>query len=107
MMLSAERLELINAYISEFEMLYLQKEKGKDHLVKHREESQLVKEYWDQIKNMKLKGEDITEDVLKKLLPYSNTNHNRENRCRISVSSAITKDVKSWFEKENWQKPEN
>ncbi|MFX0172060.1 MAG: hypothetical protein ACFE9L_09075 [Candidatus Hodarchaeota archaeon] len=107
MMLSTGRLELVNAYISEFETLYLQKEKGKDHLVRHQEESQTVKDYWMQIKATKSKGGEITEIVLKKLLPYNNTKHNRENGCRISVSPAITKDVKSWFEKANWQKPEN
>ncbi len=106
-MLSDERLELVRAYISEFETNYLIKEKGKLHLERHRKEDQDVKIYWDQIKTIKSEGGDITDMVLKKLLPYKDTKHNRENECRISVSPTINKDVKSWFENVGWQKAEN
>ncbi len=105
-MLSRDRKDLIYIYLEEFQLQYLRKEEGKTHLRKHREESELVKLYWDKIKEMEKEGADITDSVLKKLLPYNNTKHNRENGCRISVSPAITKDVKTWFENAGWQTPE-
>jgi hypothetical protein len=59
-------------------------------------ERECVARYWDEAKAGRKAEKDITDLVLYKLLPYSNTRHNRDAGYRISVTPAITKDIKKW-----------
>jgi len=99
--------EIIQKFTLEFKNNYLMEPKGQDHLLHYKREEQVVKKYWEEIKIKKSTGNEYYNDVLEKLLPYQNTKNNREKGYRISVMPAITKDLKSWFENANWQKPEN
>jgi hypothetical protein len=53
------------------------------------------------------RGEDVTDFVLLKLLPYENTAPNRRKGAWIHIAPAIIKDVKSFFEEAGWTKPED
>lgn len=49
------------------------------------------------------RGEDVTDDVLLKLLPHNNTRPHREAGAWIHIAPAVTKDVKSWFAGRGWE----
>jgi 5-methylcytosine-specific restriction protein B len=102
-----ENRSLYHSYASEFEKRYLLEPAGQKHLEAYRIEREAVRRYWAEIKEAKQRGEDITDSVLEKLLPYSNTKANREKGCHISIAPAITKDIRKWFENAGWQQPDN
>lgn len=106
-LVTAEKRSLFHSYASEFEKKYLLEPLGQAHLAGYKKERNEVIRFWSQIKEAKQRGERTTDMVLEKLLPYANTRHNREEGYRISVSPAITKDLKLWFKKANWQQPDN
>jgi len=91
----------------EFEKRYLLEPAGQRHLAQYKKEGDEVARYWSEIKKAKQEGKPITDLVLEKLLPYSNTIHNREKGYRVSVAPAITRDLRKWFENAGWQQPDN
>lgn len=97
----------IKEFVNEFEETYLNKEEGQNHLKAYQREREEVKRYFDEIKAKDENGEDITDEVLYKLLPYVDNSPNRERGYRISVQGFIQKDIKSWFESAGWQRSEN
>ncbi len=53
------------------------------------------------------RGEDVTDQVLLKLLPYTDSVANRQKGAWIHVAPSIRGDIKGWFEKKGWTKPED
>lgn len=102
-----EQKRKIKVLSKEFVNKYLNTPQGKRHLKKYEEEKKEVKEIYNAIREKKKQKKDITNDVLYRLLPYLDTQHNRQNGHRISTWPAITKDIKKWFEAAGWQKPKN
>ena len=51
------------------------------------------------------RGEDVTDQVLLKFLPYANTQFNRDRGAWIHVAPAVAKDIKAKFEGAGWTKP--
>ena len=102
-----EKHSLFNSYAAEFEKNYLLEPAGQKHLSLYKKEREEVRRYWAEIKKAKQEGRQITDIILQKLLPYSNTPHNREKNYRISVAPAIIRDLKKWFENKGWQHPDN
>jgi hypothetical protein len=106
-LISDAKRSLFNTYAAEFEKTYLLEPIGQKHIAMYATERQQVLEHWEQIKNAKAEGQDITDAVLANLLPYSNTRHNREMGYHISVAPAITKDLRKFFQNRGWQEPGN
>jgi hypothetical protein len=106
-LVSNEKRSLFHVYASEFERKYLLEPAGQRHLTMYKKEREEVVQFWSEIKKAKQEGKRITDIVLDKLLPYSNTRHNREKGYRISVAPAITRDLRKWFENAGWQQPDN
>jgi len=104
--ISDEKRSLFQSYAWEFEKRYLLEKNGQYHQSLYKKERAEVKQYWAEIKKAKQRGENITDMVLEKFLPYTNSQHNREKGYRISVAPAITRDVRKWFENAGWQKPD-
>lgn len=105
--ITESRRSQFTTWAKEFETRYLLEPAGQRHLASYAAERESVAQYWNEAKSAKKAGKDITDLVLYKLLPYSNTRHNREMGYRISVAPAITKDIRKWFENAGWQSPEN
>jgi len=97
----------INAFALEYAEKYLNTEDGRKHLQSFDRERSDVREIFQKTREKFGRGEDITEDVLRHLLPHSNTKNVRSKGYRVSTWPAITKDVKLWFERAGWQKSEN
>lgn len=106
-LINEEKKSLFHSYASEFESRYLLEPPGQKHLALYKKERDEVNQYWTDIKRVKQAGKQITDLVLLRLLPYSNTRHNRENNYRISVAPAIIKDLRKWFENVGWQQHDN
>lgn len=105
--LDPEQKERIEAFAKEFKKRYLDTKEGQKHLESYKREREDVKQRFEKIKEKVDAGEDINDDILYRLLPYANTEYNREQKNRISTWPAVTKDVKTWFENARWQKKEN
>jgi len=105
--LTDEQKNKFQALADEFKEKYLETEQGKRHLESYDKERKEVKEIFKEIKEKHEKDGDITEEVLRRLLPHSDTKYTREKGYRASTWPAVTKDVKTWFEHAGWQKKEN
>lgn len=105
--LTDEQKSRIGAFAKECEEKYLNTDVGRRHLRSYGKERDEVKRIFKKTKEKFEKGENITEDVLRHLLPHSDTKYIRKKGYRVSTWPAITKDVKLWFENIGWQKKEN
>ena len=88
----------------EFLDSYLSTPKGSAHKTIPIKSRQEAAENFDQIKSAYQRGEDITDSVLKSLLPHKNTEHNRNKGAWIHIAPAINKDIHQWFENIGWVK---
>jgi hypothetical protein len=92
--------------IQRYRKEYLDTPEGREHLKTAEDEAKEVQAVYAELSKKRQAGEDITEETLMRLLPYSNTKGNKERGGRISTWPCITKDVKSWFEGANWKQPD-
>ena len=99
--------EQLKGFVKEFEETYLNREEGQRHLQAYEKEREEVRRYFAEIKEKYERGEDITDEVLYKLLPYVDNKTTREKGYRRSVQGFIIKDIKTWFEEAGWQSGEN
>jgi hypothetical protein len=53
---------------------------------------------------MQREGKDITDSVLYGLLPHADTEINRKNNHWVHIASAITGNLRQWFENAGWTK---
>jgi predicted RNA-binding protein with PUA-like domain len=90
-----------------FKEEYLDTPSGQKYLAVKEAEPKEVKKVFEEIREKHLAGEDITDDVLRRLLPHSDTEFHRKNNYRISTWPCIIKDVRGWFEGAGWKKPED
>ena len=105
--LTVEQRAQVSRYVKDFRHRYLETPKGQEHLTGYARERQEVQAIFVELRSKRDSGQSIEEDVLYRLLPYSNTKHNREQGHRVSTWPAVTKDIKTWHEGAKWQLPEN
>ena len=105
-MLAEKRAEFIELF-REFAHSYPLTSKGQSHLGHYEEEREEGKKNFEAILQAEGRGEDVTEKVLIKLLPYEDTKANREMNYWISIASVFKVDVKKRFEAAGWTKPED
>jgi predicted RNA-binding protein with PUA-like domain len=86
---------------------YLDTPAGQKHLAVTEAEPEEVKQVFEEIRDKHAAGEDITDDVLRRLLPHFDTEFHRKNGYRISTWPCIIKEVRSWFEGAGWKAPED
>jgi predicted RNA-binding protein with PUA-like domain len=86
---------------------YLDTPAGQKHLAVTEAEPKEVKKIFEEVREKYVAGQDITDDVLRRLLPHIDSEFHRQNNYRISTWPCIQKDVRSWFEGAGWKKPED
>ena len=86
---------------------YLDTPKGAEHLRQYDPQRAQGRENYEETVAMAERGEDITEQVLSKLLPHAETTANVQRGAWIHVARAVTKDIRVWFERAGWRKPED
>lgn len=90
-----------------FKEEYLDTPAGQKHLAMTESEPKEVKKVFEEIREKYLAGDDITDDVLRRLLPHADTDYHRKSDYRISTWPCITKDIRLWFEGAGWKKPKD
>ena len=86
---------------------YLDTPVGQKHLTIMEAEFKEVKKVFEEIRTKHNAGQEITDDVLERLLPHTDSKFHRENDYRVSTWPCIQKDVRTWFEGAGWKKPED
>lgn len=80
-------------------------EAGRQHVRAYAEARETFRPSFEEIVRRRAAGEDVTDDVLLKLLPHADTAHNRERGAWIHTAPVVTKDIKQWFEGAKWTRP--
>jgi len=92
---------------AEFVESYLTQEVGQDHARRHSQSREEGRKNFEEAIRRQDAGEDVTDFVLLKLLPHSETPKHRKDGAWVSVAPAIMGDVKTFFERAGWTKPED
>ena len=106
-LVSLQKREEFNKLFQEFLNDYVQSERGQDHINAYPGVKKSAENNFDYILNKKKRGEDITDDVLLKLLPYSESERNREEGAWIHIAPSINANIKKWFENIGWHEKED
>lgn len=103
----AEGPNILKEQIDRFKADYLRSPKGQQILEQHELEPGEVRQVFSEIEAKYAVGKDITDDVLRKLLPHFDSAFHRENGYRISTWPCIRKDIRDWFQNIGWKRPED
>ncbi len=104
---ASERISEFQSLFAEFAATYLKTEEGLDHIHLYEPERAAAKSAYADLSSRSDAGNLETDQVLLKLLPWTDSEANRNRGAWISVAPAITGDIKSWFEKAGWAKRED
>lgn len=91
----------------EFLESYASGEAGRNHLKMYDNGRKQAFTNFSAIQSARKKGEDVTDQVLIKLMPHQNTPNNRSKGAWIHIAPAVRKDLKSMFERAGWTKPKD
>ncbi|WP_413174026.1 McrB family protein [Anabaena azotica] len=80
---------------------------GISHIKSYTEQRQQACRNFEIIRTAADRGDNITELVLLKLLPHSNTINNRQRGAWIHIAPPVTKDIKELFEGANLAKSDD
>jgi hypothetical protein len=84
---------------------YAIQEIGRAHLAAYPRLREAGRNNFEAVSRAAAAGDDVTSLILLKLLPYADTPHNRASGAWIHIAPAITKDIRTWFERARWAKP--
>jgi len=93
------------ALFSEFLATYPQTRAGQTHITAYSQVRVEAARNYHAILTAKANGEDVTDRVLKQLLPYTDTAYNRDQNAWIHPAPAVTKDIRFKYERSHWWKP--
>jgi len=97
----------IERLFEDFVRQYLDTEEGREHMAAYPKARQEAQQSFAEIKAAREAGEDVTDRVLLELLPYQDSERNREQGAWIHIAPAITGDLKKWFEAKGWRQPDD
>ncbi|HUP21645.1 MAG TPA: AAA family ATPase [Thermoanaerobaculia bacterium] len=98
----AKRREMESLF-EEFVRTYLTSPQGQEHEAAYERGREQARRSFAEIVAARDAGDDVTERVLLKFLPYVDTSPNREKGAWTHVAPAITGDLKGWFEAVGWR----
>ena len=102
-MLSSKESEFSSLF-GEFVKTFLHTQQGVDHLKFYDDGRAKGKANFNAIKLADNAGEDITDRVLRGLLPHTNSSAHRASGAWVHIAPTIQGDVKEWFEGAGWTK---
>lgn len=91
----------------EFASTYLASPEGQEHVNAYLQLRSAAEANWEAITRADKDGEDVTQQVLLKLLPWADTASNRQKGAWVHIAPAITGDLVSWFEGAGWTRHED
>lgn len=102
----SKRVEFARLF-GEFATAYIETSDGQAHIAYYVSGREQARKNMDALIAAAEQGEDITEAILFKLLPYSDSPANREAGRWISIAPAFAADVRVKFEAAGWTKSED
>jgi len=102
--ITTEKRDELLSLFQEFVKSYLQTSEGEKHSAYYEKAHEESRTNIEKIEIKFNQGENVTNEILAKLLPYSDTPSNRENGYWISIAPAFSSDVKIKFEAAGWRK---
>jgi 5-methylcytosine-specific restriction protein B len=99
----AEFADLFAAFVNG----YLSSDEGRAHRTAYTRARSRAQESWAAILAAAERGEDVTEAVLFRLLPYADTEANRAADRWVHVAPAFASDVRVKYEAAGWTEPED
>ena len=102
---SVAKLREMESLFDEFGRTYLATAEGQEHQAAYERNREEARQSYAEIVAARKAGDDVTEPVLLKLLPYVDSESNRAKGAWIHVAPSITGDVQRWFEAKGWRKP--
>lgn len=90
----------------EFAQSYPQTEEGQRHITNYEAGREMGRRNYEEIIDAADRGEDITDAVLLKLLPYADSANNRKNGAWIHLAPTINGDIRKWYERAGWAQPQ-
>jgi len=89
----------------EFLEVYPDTEEGRRHAEMYEASRRQGRANFEEILKIADIGQDVTDAVLLRLLPYDNTSANREKGAWAAVAPAIQGDLRKWYEAKGWTDP--
>src|SRR5437016_5112878 len=106
-MITAQKRTEFLALYDEFVRDFLSQPQGQDHFSKYEAGRTQGRSNFEKIVAAANRKEDITETVLRLLLPYTDSSAHRAAGVWIHIAGAIQGDIKEWFQGAGWTKPED
>jgi hypothetical protein len=98
--------EEFHQLIVEFKESFASTEAGQRHLKAYASAREAGRANFKLVCDAADSGQDVTDQVLLKLLPHWDTPYNREHGAWLHFAPVVTRSVKLWFEKAGWASPE-
>ena len=105
--IEASRLEEFVRLFKEFSASYASTIEGKRHISSYDKGREEARRNLAEIIAASENGEDVTDAILLKLLPYADSDSNRAKGAWMPIAPAITGDLKAWFGAKRWARPED
>lgn len=99
--------EEFRALFGEFTSQFLKEKGGQDHLSFYAKGRGIGRASFEAIRADATKGADVTDSVLQKLLPHTDSAAHRASGVWVHIAPAIQGDIKEWFEGAGWTHAED
>src|SRR5688572_28404357 len=100
-----DRQAQFNELLAEFSGTFLATDKGLALSVAYARPRQSAQQNYDAITHLDAQGIDITDAVILKLLPHTDTEQHRLQGAWIHANALITGDLRRWYEASGMTRP--
>jgi len=107
MSLDANARERLAGLFTEFAKSYLSTPEGVAHLAAYPRIREVGRRNFEDVVAAAERGEETTDLVLRKLLPHTDTAFHREQGAWVHIAPAVTRDIRTWFERKGWTRAED
>jgi hypothetical protein len=103
----AEKKAEFRSLFAEFAKAYLTTPQGEEHLRFYAEGRSRGLANLTLIRTAAKQGQDVTDGVLRGLLPHTNSAAHRASGAWVHIAPAVQGDIKEWFESVGWTKADD
>src|SRR5437773_2704649 len=107
MLMDAKARERAAELLADFTNSYLSTARGEAHLAAYPRVRETGRQNFENVLAAAERGEGVTDLVLLILLAHTDTRFHRESGAWIHIAPAVTRDIKSWFERKGWTRSED
>ncbi|MGB5055482.1 MAG: AAA family ATPase [Nitrospirales bacterium] len=106
-LISDEKRSQFIQLFDEFASTYPETPDGRQHVAGYSAGRTVAERNYAEISAADARGEEITDAVLLKLLPYADSKNNRESGAWIHLAPTINGDIRKWYEAKGWTRAED